>query len=74
MNDLGKLAIEFGLIDSPTAFAHRDKIEGALRSISDDGKSDAGIGEDGFDFWIKIQGIEYYIHAVAKQTKQRVEG
>lgn len=64
--DIGKLAIKHGLMDSPTAFAHRNKIEQALRAISDEGKSDAGIGFGGFDFWIKLDGIEYYFNAKPK--------
>ena len=64
--ELGEMAIQHGLIDSPTAYVHREKIEKALRSISDEGKSDAGVGFGGFDFWIKLNGIEYYINAKPK--------
>ncbi len=65
--NIGELAIQNGLMDSPTAFAHRNRIEQALRTISDEGKSDAGIGFGAFDFWIKLQGIEYYFNV--KPTK-----
>jgi hypothetical protein len=67
MENIGKLAAQHGLIDSPTAFAHREKIEAAFKSISDENKCDAGIGLDGFDFWMKLQGIEYYFNV--KTTK-----
>lgn len=69
LQNIGEVAIQHGLIDSPTAFAHRDKIEAALRTISDEGKSDAGIGFGGFDFWIKLQGIEYYFNVKPKITQ-----
>lgn len=72
LQNIGEVAIQHGLIDSPTAFAHRDKIEAALRTISDEGKSDAGIGFGGFDFWIKLHGIEYYFNVKRKITQ--IEG
>jgi hypothetical protein len=60
---IGDLAIQHGLIDSPTAFAHRERLESALKGISDENKIDAGIGFGGFDFWIKLNGVEYHLHA-----------
>lgn len=64
--DIGKIAIQHGIIDSPTLFMHRSKIEAALKTIADEGKIDVGIGLGSMDFWIKLQGIEYYIEATPK--------
>lgn len=62
-HDIGQIAIKYGLMNSPTQYAHRNRIESALRTISDEGKSDAGTDGNSFDFWIKLQGVEYYINA-----------
>jgi hypothetical protein len=69
--DMESLAVEHGLVDTPTFLAHRRRIESALRTISDDGFSDAGIGFGGMDFWIKMQGVEY--HLDVKTSEERIK-
>lgn len=59
--ELLKLGIQHRFLDSPTLIAAREKIRIALIAISDTGKIDAGMGGDGFDFWVKINGVEYYL-------------
>lgn len=64
MNDkeeLQALGIKHGFLDSPTIVAARNKFEEALTAISDDKRIDAGMGFGNFDFWVKLNGVEYMV-------------
>jgi hypothetical protein len=60
-NDLQRLAIKHGLLDSLIAIAARNAFEKALIDLADNKRVYAGISEEGFDFWVKLNGIEYFV-------------
>ena len=58
---LQAMAIEHGIIDSPTEIAARNKFDEAFIAIADDHKTDAGMGFGEWNFWVKINGVEYFV-------------
>lgn len=75
MNDeLQSLGIRHGFLDSPTIIAARNKVNDALVGISDGGVIDSGMGFGEFDFWVKINSIEYIIVMKPPMTKEDQPG
>lgn len=70
--ELQEIGIQHGFLDSPTIIAARNKVHDALVSICDEDKIDSGMGFGEFDFWVKINGVEYII--IMKPPMQKDNG
>jgi hypothetical protein len=54
-------------VDDSDAFK---TISAALRQVADD-TVDSGLGFGGADFWLKIGGVEYFLHAERSKAQKQ---